>query len=86
MAGCDLDIVVESDLVEDAMREVLGILDRVRFRHGPRFRRLEQLIDTAPGADWRAGTRMWEIGPGHYVLGVPRRLAAIIAEARRLQV
>jgi hypothetical protein len=73
-------------LVLDAIREVAGILDRVRFRHGARFRRLERLIELASAHECAADGPFWRLADGRFVVGVPNGLAEIIAEARRLKV
>lgn len=87
MASLHPSITFETDLIWDALATAVVITERLRTRHGDRFRQLERRIEAfafGPGA-WAPGDH-FEIEGGHYILAAPSEIMAIIAEARRLGV
>lgn len=78
-----LSVTFETELVEDAIAEILRIRQALVHRHGQDFRALERTIETledGPGEVELAG-----MDDGRFVLRLPK-LQAIIAEAKRLGV
>lgn len=85
MAGLTVDVVFETDLIGDAVAEVLHIHEALGRRHGDRFRQLERRIEAL--ADGEIGTLgMIDLEPCRFVVTPPASLSSIIADARALGV
>lgn len=87
MASLDLSLTVETDLVWDAINTAMIVVERLRSRHGDRFRVLERRFEAFAfqPEPWAAGEHA-EIEPGRFVLAPPPELMSLISEARRLGV
>jgi hypothetical protein len=86
MASCDLKVVLEFDLAEDAKVELFDIWRRLARRHGDRFRALERDFERTCEGGSLGSWPQWELEPGWIVMGVPSEIRRLLDAARQLGV
>lgn len=81
-----LSVPIDLEAVYDAVNLVVHIHEKLRFRHGDEFRRLERRIDELAEDGPELGNQIDPMVGGGLIVHAPQALTDVIIEARRLGV